>query len=220
MHDLFDQREFWEAEADSAAFTHPLDVDLLERHVGRSARILDFGCGYGRTLVELRGQGFSNLAGLDASGAMVERARRLVPDVPVCVCDGLPTPHPEASFEAVLLISVLTCIPRDEDQRLLMAEVFRLLAPGGIVYISDFLLHSDDRNLRRYQRGSERFGRLGVFEAEGGAVFRHHTVEWIRELTEPFRDLALTRFSVRTMRGHPATGCRFLGRKPAQCSGA
>jgi len=215
VHDLDDQREYWDAEADSAVFTHPLDVELLSRHVGKSGRILDFGCGYGRTLVELRRHGFQNLAGLDSSEAMVARARKLVPDVPVAVCDALPTPHPDSSFEAVLLIAVFTCIPRDEDQRLLMAEVFRLLAPGGIVYVSDFLLHSDDRNRLRYRKHCERFGTFGVFEEERGAVLRHHTLEWIRELTEPFQNVVLKRFAVRTMRGNPATGCRFLGKKPA-----
>lgn len=215
MIDLDDQREYWDAEADSAVFTHPLDVELLRRHVGESGRILDFGCGYGRILVELRRHGFWNLVGLDASGAMVDRARKLVPDVPVAVCDALPTAYPDSAFEAVLLISVLTCIPRDEDQRSLMAEVYRLLAPGGVVYVSDFLLHSDDRNLLRYRKHCDRFGTFGVFEDERGAVFRHHTLEWIRELTEAFQNLVLERFAVKTRRGNPATGCRFLGRKPA-----
>jgi SAM-dependent methyltransferase len=214
VHDLVGQREFWDAEADSAVFTHPLDVELLGRHVAKRGRILDFGCGYGRILVELRRHGFGNLAGLDASEAMVARARKLVPGVPVAVCDALPTPHPDASFEAVLLISVITCIPRDEDQRALMAEVFRLLAPGGVVYLSDFLLHTDERNLLRYRTHRERFGTFGVFE-EGGAVFRHHTLEWIHELTGAYRNVVLERFPVRTRRGNPATGCRFLGRKPA-----
>ena len=214
MRDLYGQREFWDAEADSAVFTHPLDVELLCRYVGKSGRILDFGCGYGRILGELQRHGFRNLAGLDVSEAMAARARKLVPDVPVAVCGALPTPHPDSSFEAVLLISVFTCIPRDEDQRSLMAEVFRLLAPGGIVYVSDFLLHPDERNLLRYRKHCERFGTFGVFE-EGGAVFRHHTLEWIRELTEAFQNVVLKSFAVRTRRGNPATGCRFLGRKPA-----
>jgi SAM-dependent methyltransferase len=215
MHDLEDQRKYWDAEAASAVFTHPLDVELLGRHVGKSGRILDFGCGYGRILVELRRHGFRNLAGLDASEAMVARARKLVPEIPVAVCDALPAPHPDSSFEAVLLFAVLTCNPRDEDQRLLMGEVFRLLAPGGIVYVSDFLLHSDDRNLLRYRKHCERFGTFGVFEDERGAVLRHHNLDWIRELTKPFENVVLKRFAVRTMRGNPATGCSFLGRKPA-----
>jgi hypothetical protein len=95
-----------------------------------------------------------------------------------------------------------------------MAEVFRLLAPGGVVYVSDFLLHSDERNLLRYRKHCERFGTFGVFE-EGGAVFRHHTLESIRELTEAFQNVVLKRFEARTRRGNPATGCRFLGKKPA-----
>jgi SAM-dependent methyltransferase len=124
-------------------------------------------------------------------------------------------PHPDSSFEAVLLFALLTCIPRDEDQRLLMAEVFRLLAPAGVVYLSDFLLHSDDRNLRRYRKNCERIGTFGVLEEEGGGVFRHHSLDWIRELTTPFEILVLEQFAAKTMRGNPATGCRFLGRKPA-----
>ena len=84
--------------------------------------------------------------------------------------------------------------------------------------MSDFLLHSDDRNLLRYRKDCERFGTFGVFEGDGGAVLRHHTLERIRELTEPFQNIVLKSFEVRTMRGNPATGCRFLGRKPAQRS--
>jgi SAM-dependent methyltransferase len=214
VYDLDDQRRFWDTVAASAVFTHPLDTGLLRRHVGSSARILDFGCGYGRLLGELRRQGFRNLEGVDASEAMVARARRFVPDVPIAVCGAPPTPHPDTSFDAILFFALLTCIPDDEDQRLLIDEVLRLLAPGGIVYVSDFLLHSDPRSLERYRVNRERFGTLGVFEGEDGAVFRHHDLPRVRELTRPFETVVLEQFPATTMRGNPATGFRFLGRRP------
>jgi SAM-dependent methyltransferase len=209
------QREHWNAAAASAAFTHPLDAELLRRHVETSGRILDYGCGYGRLLGELRRRGFRNLAGLDASEAMVARARLRVPGVPITVCGAPPTSHPDASFDAVLLFAVLTCVPRDEDQRSLLAEVRRLLAPGGVLYVSDFLLHSDRRSLARYREHAPRFGTFGVFATDEGAVFRHHSLDWIRELTEPFESVALEQFAVQTMRGNPATGFRFVGRRPS-----
>ena len=216
MLDLADQRRFWDTAAASAVFTHPIDTALLRRHVGSSGRILDFGCGYGRVLDELREDGFQNLAGVDASEAMVTRARRFVPDIPIAVCDAPPTPYPDASFDGTLLFAVLTCISNDEDQRALFDELFRLLAPGGIVYVSDFLLHSDERNLERYRVNLERFGTPGVFADESGAVFRHHELSWVRTLTRPFETVVLEQFQATTMRGNPATGFRFLGRRPAQ----
>jgi SAM-dependent methyltransferase/uncharacterized protein YceK len=212
MHD--DQRKFWDAAAATASFTHPLDAELLRRLVGTSGRILDFGCGYGRLLAELRCRGFQNLEGIDASEAMVARARKLVPDVPVAVCGAPPTPHADASFDAILVFAVLTCIPRDEDQRSLMTEVLRLLVPGGYIYASDFLLHSDRRDLERYRTYAERFGTFGIFEVEGGGAFRHHSLDRIRELAEPFETVVLEPFAATTMRGNPATGIRFVGRKP------
>jgi SAM-dependent methyltransferase len=208
------QKEYWNSAAASAVFTHPLDVALLRRHVGASGRILDFGCGYGRLLCELKQQGFRNLAGLDSSEAMVRRARRLVPGVPISVCGAPPTPHRDAAFDAILLFAVLTCIPRDDDQRALMAEMLRLLAPGGVIYASDFLLHADRRNRERYRAQQDRFGRYGVFEVEGGAVLRHHDPTWIRELFDSFESVLFEAFPATTMRGNPATGFRFVGRRP------
>jgi SAM-dependent methyltransferase len=208
------QREYWDAAAETAVFTHPLDAALLRRHVG-AGRILDFGCGYGRLLAELQAHGFRDLVGADASEAMVARARRIVPGVPLHVAGELPIPEPDGSFACVLLFAVFTCMPRDEDQRALASEVSRLLAPGGIVHVSDFLMRSDARSRERYRIGAGRFGKPGVFEIEGGLVVRHHTSEWVRELWEPFETLAFERFEATSMLGNPASGFRFVGRKPA-----
>ena len=74
-----DQREYWDRIAPNAVFTLPLDVPRLRRFVDPTARVLDYGCGYGRQLAELRRLGYCDLAGVDASAAMVEQARKRLP---------------------------------------------------------------------------------------------------------------------------------------------
>jgi len=214
MRDLGHQHEFWNAAADSAVFTHPLDLEFLLRHVAQTDRVLDYGCGYGRVLQILQEHAFCNLAGLDISKGMVARARTSLPDVPIAVSGGAVAPYPDGSFDAILLFAVLTCVPRDEDQRALMADIRRLLAPGGLVYVSDFLMRSDARNRERYRRFESRYGRAGVFEIEGNAVVRHHSREWIQELMDPFETLDIAEFETRTMNDNPASGIRFIGRLP------
>jgi len=211
MRNLGHQNEYWNGAAASAAFTHPLDLELLLRHVGRTDRVLDYGCGYGRVLQTLAESGFERLAGLDISSSMVSRAEALLPDIPFAVASDGVAPYPDGSFDAVLLFAVLTSVPRDEDQRALIADIRRLLAPGGLVYVSDFLMHSDARNVERYRLHESRFGRRGVFEIEGGAVMRHHERDWIQELMQPFETLDLSEFEAKTMHGNPGSGFRFVG---------
>jgi SAM-dependent methyltransferase len=208
-----DQREYWDRVAPTAVFTLPLDVPRLRRFVDPAARVLDYGCGYGRQLAELTRLGYCDLAGVDASAAMVKRARKRLPGLPIDVCESRPAPHPEASFDAILLSAVLTCIARDEEQRAVIGDIWRILRPGGVLLLSDFLLHSDARNLARYESSADDYETYGVFEIDGGAVLRHHRLEWILTLTGAFEPVVLEPFAARTMNGNHATGVLFIGRK-------
>jgi len=44
-------------------------------------------------------------------------------------------------------------------------------------------------------------------------VVRHHSEEWLRELLESFEMISSERFAAMTMRGNPAAGFRFFGRR-------
>ena len=77
---------------------------------------------------------------------------------------------------------MLTCIVSNGDQKQLISEIYRILKPGGIVYVNDFLLNTDERNTLRYLQYQEQFGIYGAFELPEGAVVRHHSEEWIKEL--------------------------------------
>lgn len=209
------QVRYWDRVANEKRFSHPLNLDWLDCYSNRQARILDYGCGYGRTLAELSLAGFQNLAGVDFSPAMLDRARSLVPRSKLIRNDGQSLPFNDGCFDAVLLFAVLTCIPDGNQQRALLAELERVLRPGGLLYLSDVLVNNDQRNRERYERDAEKYKCYGVFELPEGVVVRHHSKEWIAELTSPFQELHFEPFTVTTMNGNASAAFQYLGRKPA-----
>lgn len=210
-----DQRAYWDRAAAEKSFTHPLNDHWLDRWLRRSDRILDYGCGYGRTLDDLARRGFKNTLGVDFSASMIERGRGTHPRLDLRVVDKLPIAEPAASFDAVLLFAVLTCLPADDDQAQLVGEVSRLLRPGGVLYLSDMPLQSDARNLARYAAGEARFGVAGVFETDDGAIVRHHPPPHFDALLASFDRLAAESIRLTTMNGHAAEGLQILARRPA-----
>ena len=71
---MTDQADYWNRVADAKTFAHPLDDELLAL-APRDPRILDLGCGYGRTLAHLRERGFERLVGIDTSAGMIARGK-------------------------------------------------------------------------------------------------------------------------------------------------
>jgi len=205
--------DYWDRVAEQKTFTHPLHAAWLTRWVKPDAHILDYGCGYGRVLHDLVGLGFANAVGVDRSALMIERGRREHPGLDLRVIDE--PPLPEQSFDLVLLFAVLTCIASDEAQSHLLAELFRLLRPGGLLYLSDMPLQTDARNRARYNAGVRRFGTYGVFEIDDGAVLRHHADDHFEALLAAFEPVETAAIEITTMNGHPATAVQRLVRRPA-----
>jgi SAM-dependent methyltransferase len=206
------QVSYWDGVASHKRFSHPLRVDWLTPYLPNPrARILDYGCGYGRTLAELFEAGFENLVGVDFSEQMLGRAQIAVTHAGLVRNDGHTLPFKTESFDAVLLFAVLTCIPDDNEQRQLLGEVRRVLRPGGLLYVSDLLVNHDQRNRERYERDAEKYGCYGVFELPEGVVVRHHSKEWIEEVTRSFRQLEYDDFTVTTMNGNASAAFQYLG---------
>jgi SAM-dependent methyltransferase len=206
------QVPYWDSVAGEKRFFHPLRLAWLRRYIGPRARILDFGCGYGRTLAELLCAGHENVIGVDFSFTMLTCCRSQLPDVRLIQNYGQTIPLQKHSVDLVLLFAVLTCIPGDEDQRALLREISRVLRPGGLLYISDLLLNHDLRNLARYDRYAGEYGTYGIFELPEGVVVRHHRKEWIEELTGSFNQLEFEPFEVTTMNSNRSAAFQYLGR--------
>ncbi len=205
---------YWDRVAPEKRFSHPLRLDWLAKHLTNpSPAILDYGCGYGRVLAELTAAGHTHTFGVDFSRGMLARARDEAPAATVLCNDGCGLPFQTNSLDLVLLFAVLTCIPDSENQRALLSEVERVLRPGGLIYISDLLVNSDDRNRERYERFRETYDCYGPFQLPEGVVVRHHQSDWIEELTAPFQYVEYAPFKVTTMNENLSNAFQYLGCK-------
>ena len=207
------QKEYWNSVADTKEFTTPMQSAVFCRYVNRDAAILDVGCGYGRVLSELHALGFRNLCGIDFSEKLIARGKRQFPYLDLRVMENETIDFPDASLDAVLLCAVLTCIVADRDQEALIAEIRRILKPGGLLYVNDFLLNTDLRNRKRYAAWEQVYETYGIFELPEGAVLRHHDRSHIRKLLSGFRELESEEVVYQTMNGHTSNGFYFAGRK-------
>jgi len=209
--DLNSQYEYWNTTGTQKSFAHPLNLRRVRQWMSDEGCMLDFGCGYGRVLGELYKEGYDKLVGLDFSPAMIAAARGQYPEIAFEQIESLSIPLPDASVDGVLLFSVLTCIPTDEGQRELLREVNRVLNRGGLLYISDLWLQTDERNLTRYARDEQKYGIYGVFDLPEGVTVRHHDPKWIETLTSEFTMVALDETDVVTMNGNPAKAFQWFG---------
>ena len=104
-----------------------LDIEL------RDARILDVGSGYGhwlRYLIEL-GADPSRLAGVEPSAERVRIAARANPQPGWIQADGGALPFADASFDLLLQVVVLSSVLDDRLRGEIVAEMRRVLRPGG-----------------------------------------------------------------------------------------
>jgi SAM-dependent methyltransferase len=117
------------------------------------------------------------------------------------------------TFDAVLLLALLTCIVEDEEQKKLINEIQRVLKDNGILYINDYMINDDQRNIERYDKFKDKYGKYGVFELPEGAVVRHHTKDHILDITKDFHGLVFEHVIYTTMNGNKSNGFYYIGKK-------
>lgn len=144
---------------------HARVIAALGREPGDPALpVLDAGCGTGGLLRRLAAV-FPDrrFAGVDVAEGAVRRARRKAPAAMLAVASITALPFPAASFGAVVSCDVLC--HRRVDEAAALAELRRVLAPGGVLVLNlpahRWLHSAHDRrvhNARRYGRAE--LGRL------------------------------------------------------------
>ena len=102
--------------------------------------VLELGPGPGRTteLLLARAPRLTALE-LDGGAARALRARLADPHLTVVEGDATAMPFPDASFDAVICLTMLHHLPDAAAQDRLLAEAARVLRPGGVLAGSDGL---------------------------------------------------------------------------------
>lgn len=212
---MSNQNKYWDSVAYSKTFSHPIIFTEFSKYVSLDGHILDYGCGYGRSLKAMNNYGYNHLFGIDYSAEMINRAKSENPVAEYNTNDGFSVPFAAKSFHAVTLLAVLTCIPSSQDQKALLVELNRVLSDDGIIYISDYLLNNDERNKLRYNKYETKFQCYGTFELDEGVTVRHHSKEWLHELFSSFIILWEEDFHVKSMNGNSAISTRIILKKKA-----
>lgn len=209
------QRSFWDGQAaERTRFTAPGPGEAFFDLVPPGCRLLDLGCGYGRTLHQLARRGYGRLNGIDFSPSMLRRAREGGVAGGLAAASASALPFRDDVFDAVLAVALFTCIPDLEAQRRVAAEVHRVLRPGGVLCASLFLLNRDARNRERYRRLARPGSRdWGLFHLEPDGLLRHHALGSLRRLFHRFRWLQAEIRNFDTMGGHSSRGLMLLACK-------
>jgi SAM-dependent methyltransferase len=154
--------------------------------------VLDAGCGPGHQVERLLDRGLE-VVGFDFSPAALAQAAQRIGDRGVDWVQGDITdaPFETGQFSRILCYGVLMHIP---DLAAAVAELARLLAPGGVLIVSEGNMHSLDdwslavarmvlgkhRKVRRTVRGTETYT-----QTEAGPLFiRHANISWLTEAFE------------------------------------
>ena len=193
-------RKDWSADSG----LYPVEVDIIGRHFPAApARVLDMGCGAGRTTIGLEDVGYS-VEAFDLSEDLVDEARRRVRRTAVRVMDAREVAFDDASFDAVLFsFNGLDCVYPSAERRRVLLEVSRVLRPGGTFYYSghnalaawmprpgDTVGKFYRRNkamLRAQQRAFDERGRYLVYPESSGSqilysALPHRHLSELREL--------------------------------------
>jgi ubiquinone/menaquinone biosynthesis C-methylase UbiE len=126
-------------------------ADFLAGWAGQNP-VLDVGTGTAQIPVELcRQAAAARVVGIDLAGHMLELGRQnvlragLQDRIRLEQVDAKQMPYAAASFGAVISNSIVHHIP---EPRRVLAEMVRVLAPGGVLFVRDLLRPADEAAVR------------------------------------------------------------------------
>jgi SAM-dependent methyltransferase len=145
---------------------YPLE-DLLIKTFFPAApvKILDIGCGAGRTTHELSKRGYA-VIGIDISGNLLKAARQQSIGESFSMMDAVLLGFPPSTFDVVMFsFNGIDCIFPFEARLKVYKEIQRVIKPKGIFYYTS---HNVIGQLIRYLRAVSWISLLGFLKAQIG----------------------------------------------------
>ena len=126
---------------------------VFKKYLQQDDRILDLGCGTGRTTFPLYKAGYRNIVGVDLTSEMIEEAQKLNAyfecEIDFQQGDARSLPFPDASFHAVIFsFNGIMSIPGENNRNQALEEISRVLKTDGLFI---FTTHDRDREPQFFQ---------------------------------------------------------------------
>lgn len=209
------QRSVWE-QLTTKTFTLPEPSAAFVDAVKPDGRILDIGCGYGRIMRAMSRPNGPLVVGVDLARGMLRRARAEGIEAPLALMSAGALGLIDTSFDLVTLVAVLTAVAYPAAVQAVLGEAWRVLRPGGALYIADFLIDASAERQQRYQDGQRATGVWGMFALDGaqGGVVRHFDPTDLRRLVQHFYITDWQEQTARTMNDHAIRAVLLTARKP------
>jgi ubiquinone/menaquinone biosynthesis C-methylase UbiE len=140
--------DLWAREFEDPALMANRDAKTTRRKLARVAaglplhagsRVLDIGPGDGALFREIAGR-VAECVGVDPGAAAVEKLGRLFTDtanVSFQIGSAEAIPFPDASFDVVVVNSVLQMLPGLAEFERALGEMIRVARPGGLVFVGE-----------------------------------------------------------------------------------
>lgn len=206
---------FWSEIGSTKEFTDPFFETKFSSYLGKSSKIVEYGCGYGRILNHLWQAGYRNLQGFDFAPKMIERGQGTFPHLNLHLLDQTgKVPLADQSVNGVILSTVLCCNPDKNTQEKIINEIYRLLKHQGILYLCDFLITRSEKYLSRYEKQAQpNSENYGIYQTSEGVAVRHHSIHWIFDILREFDIQWLEQLDDVTMNGNSVRTFHLIAQK-------
>ncbi len=136
-----------------------LELDpIIFEYLQNDSKILDIGCGFGKTVFELEKLGHRNLIGIDINPSGISYAKSKSKNLGTDLCfevgDAKKLDFKDNTFDFVITQAFWTTITKGEERLKIAKEINRVLKVGGTIYIADFGKTWNRAHYRKaYQQG-------------------------------------------------------------------
>lgn len=202
---------------------------IIYKFIKKDYKIIDIGCGFGKTVFDLHKKGYVDIYGIDSNKSGIEFANlrseqlKLFPKPKFEAANVLHLPYQDSMFDCVITQAFWTTIVTTKERLDIMKEINRILKKDAILYIADF---EQTRHLpiyeKRYQEGIKKGYEKGTFEVtnkETGKfdyLAHHYTKKELHHLTKKggFSSIEYYQRKVFTTRtGNKINGCVMITKK-------